>query len=120
MYTNSDIEFLKNLIVETIKPEKVILFGSYAYGTPTEKSDIDLLAIMPDEELSFEESIELATKVGVAYHYLEKEYYVSNDLLVSTWKDVEDLYDNRDSCIYDAMRKGKILYDRSKQESGAL
>ena len=40
-----DIEKLKLLIVEQLNPlnlDKIILFGSYAYGTPTEDSDIDL------------------------------------------------------------------------------
>ena len=39
-----DIEKLKPLIVERLKllnPDKIILFGSYAYGTPNEDSDID-------------------------------------------------------------------------------
>ncbi len=34
-------------IVERFQPQKVILFGSYAYGTPNYDSDIDLLVIMP-------------------------------------------------------------------------
>ena len=33
------------LIVERIHPDKIVLFGSYAYGTPTEHSDFDLLVV---------------------------------------------------------------------------
>jgi predicted nucleotidyltransferase len=33
------------VIVERLQPEKIILFGSQAYGNPTEHSDIDLLVI---------------------------------------------------------------------------
>ncbi|WNZ00204.1 nucleotidyltransferase domain-containing protein [Sulfurospirillum sp. 'SP'] len=43
-----DIEKLKHEIVERLKPldpDKIILFGSYAYGTPTEDSDIDLCIV---------------------------------------------------------------------------
>ena len=36
-------------IVREFKPEKIILFGSYAYGTPTEDSDVDLMVVMPHE-----------------------------------------------------------------------
>lgn len=46
-----DIEVLKHEIVERLKPldpEKIILFGSYAYGTPTEDSDIDLYVVTKD------------------------------------------------------------------------
>src|SRR5271170_504509 len=34
-------------IAEEFQPDKIILFGSYAYGTPNEDSDVDLLVIMP-------------------------------------------------------------------------
>src|SRR3954465_6675840 len=34
-------------IAERFHPRKIILFGSYAYGTPHEESDVDLLVIMP-------------------------------------------------------------------------
>ena len=43
-----DIEELKPLIVKRLKPlnpDKIILFGSYAYGTPSEDSDIDLFLL---------------------------------------------------------------------------
>ncbi|MFT5660605.1 MAG: putative nucleotidyltransferase [Sulfurimonas sp.] len=43
-----DIEELKHEIVERLKPlnpDKIILFGSYAYGTPNEDSDIDLFLV---------------------------------------------------------------------------
>src|SRR5437879_6319377 len=34
-------------VADTFHPEKIILFGSYAYGTPHEDSDVDILVIMP-------------------------------------------------------------------------
>src|SRR4026208_1968708 len=34
-------------VAETFRPDKIILFGSYAYGKPNEDSDVDLLVIMP-------------------------------------------------------------------------
>src|SRR5262245_41999042 len=34
-------------IAEEFQPDRIILFGSYAYGTPNEDSDVDLLVIMP-------------------------------------------------------------------------
>src|SRR3984885_1210986 len=34
-------------IADEFQPDKIILFGSYAYGTPHEDSDVDLLVIMP-------------------------------------------------------------------------
>ena len=43
-----DIEEIKPLIIERLKPlkpDKIILFGSYAYGAPNEDSDIDLFLL---------------------------------------------------------------------------
>src|ERR1700732_4656238 len=34
-------------VAERFHPEKIVLFGSYAYGTPHEDSDVDLLVVMP-------------------------------------------------------------------------
>jgi predicted nucleotidyltransferase len=45
----TQIDFLKNLILNTIPVERIYLFGSYAYGTPTSDSDLDLYVIMKDD-----------------------------------------------------------------------
>src|SRR3974377_501123 len=34
-------------VAEKFQPDKIILFGSYAYGTPNADSDVDILVIMP-------------------------------------------------------------------------
>ena len=39
-------------VAERFQPEKIILFGSYAYGTPHEDSDVDILVVMPAHEIS--------------------------------------------------------------------
>ncbi|MDA8215729.1 MAG: nucleotidyltransferase domain-containing protein, partial [Nitrospiraceae bacterium] len=45
MITEDKIEEIKDKIVKTVSPEKIILFGSYATGEATEESDIDLVVI---------------------------------------------------------------------------
>ena len=40
------IEEVKNRLVSTYNPEKIYLFGSYAWGTPDEESDLDLLVVV--------------------------------------------------------------------------
>ena len=44
------IQQVSDEIARRFRPERIILFGSYAYGTPTEHSDVDLLVVMPSEE----------------------------------------------------------------------
>ena len=43
MLTEENIDKIVRNIVKNYKPERIILFGSYAYGNPTKESDIDLL-----------------------------------------------------------------------------
>jgi len=43
-----DVETLKKIILENIPTEQIWLFGSYAYGTPNENSDIDVYVVMKD------------------------------------------------------------------------
>jgi predicted nucleotidyltransferase len=45
MIAARDIEAVVDQIVREFSPERVILFGSYAYGTPTGNSDVDLMVI---------------------------------------------------------------------------
>ena len=44
-----DLDILKEIILEKIPTEQIWLFGSYAYGTPTKDSDIDIYIVMKDD-----------------------------------------------------------------------
>lgn len=50
MITEEQIQAIVQRIVEGYAPDRIILFGSYAYGTPTEDSDLDLLIIKQNAE----------------------------------------------------------------------
>ena len=82
-----DIEILKHEIVERLKPlnpDKIILFGSYAYGTPNEDSDIDLYVVTKDEFIpqSYREKSEVHLKVSRALRDLLQKH--PTDLLTHT------------------------------------
>jgi predicted nucleotidyltransferase len=47
MIDAAQIRQVSDEIARRFQPERIILFGSYAYGTPTEDSDVDLLVVMP-------------------------------------------------------------------------
>jgi len=70
-----------NKIVSAVKPDKIILFGSFAYGNPTDKSDPDilvvrktsLLSIMTDKNFPLYRSYETFVKISCNF---EKNLYI--------------------------------------------
>lgn len=93
-------------IVQELKPEKVILFGSYAYGTPNPHSDVDLLVIMQTKASLKDRSW------AVSRLLLPRPFPV--DILVKTPKEVEKALETGDFFLKEIMTRGKVLYDRSK------
>jgi uncharacterized protein len=93
-------------IVAELKPEKVILFGSYAYGTPNPHSDVDLLVIMKTRASLKERSW------SVSRLLLPRPFPV--DILVKTPKEVEKALEAGDFFLKEILTRGKVLYDRSK------
>ena len=82
-----DIEQVKKEIIELLKPldlERVILFGSYAYGTPNEESDIDLYVVTKDEFVpqSFREKSAVHLKISRAMRDILQRY--PTDLITHT------------------------------------
>jgi uncharacterized protein len=49
MVDRAQMEALSQQIAQQFNPNRIILFGSYAYGEPTEDSDVDLLVVLPFE-----------------------------------------------------------------------
>jgi uncharacterized protein len=100
------IQTLTSAIVEKINPEKVILFGSYAYGNPTIKSDIDLLVILKDSPLSRTE------RTGQLYILLKELSEYPKDLVVYTLEEVKKWENVRQAFITSIINKGITLYER--------
>ena len=93
-------------IAAELKPEKIILFGSYAYGTPNPHSDVDLLVIMKIRASLKERSW------AVSRLLLPRPFPV--DILVKTPKEVEKALEAKDFFLKEILTRGKVLYDRSK------
>ena len=104
-----NIEKLTNEIVELLKPlnpEKIILFGSYAYGTPTEDSDLDICVI----KKSFVSKMREKSKIRKAL----KGIKISKDILLETNEYFMSHSDKNwiNTALYDVRHKGKILYEQ--------
>ena len=102
MTINAKIKDLCRQIVENFQPEKVILFGSYAYGKPTEDSDVDLLVVMPFEGRSVEQAIKIRKKI-----YPE----IPLDLLARTPAQMKEVLDSGNYFFKEIVEKGKVLYE---------
>lgn len=89
-------------IVARWNPEKVILFGSHAYGTPTPDSDVDLLIIMPVEQGS------TARAAGKMYSLID--YGFPMDLIVRTPEKIAHSLAIGDFFIRRVMQEGRELY----------
>lgn len=93
---------IKEKIVREINPKKIILFGSYAWGKPTEDSDVDLFIIQESSESRLNRQAELRRKLWGSG--------VPMDLLVYTPEEVKKRLEIDDPFISYILNKGKVLY----------
>jgi predicted nucleotidyltransferase len=105
-----------SLIVEKLKivrPYKIILFGSYAYGEPNVNSDIDLLIVLDKNGITKTYKEKYQKRMVVGQQLLEIEREVPVDTLVYT-RDEWKLFLNQDSSFSRLInRKGIVLYETS-------
>ena len=104
-----DIEKLKPKIVEQLQPlspDKIILFGSYAYGTPNENSDIDLFII---KDIKKEKVRDYKLKARKQLRELITQNKIGFDILVAS----DEFIKNRDDYFYkvDILQNGKLIYE---------
>jgi len=67
MITPTQIRQVSDETARRFQPKRIILFGSYAYGTPTEDSDVDLLVVLPFESRAAKKSTEIQMAVHVRF-----------------------------------------------------
>ncbi len=98
------ISSLAERIAERFKPQKIILFGSYAHGSVTAESDIDLLVIMDTPLRARQQAVQIR-------QYLDPLFGV--DLLVYTPEEISRRLAWGDSFLQEALSHGKLLYESS-------
>jgi len=92
-------------IVRELDPQKVVLFGSYAYGNPNSHSDVDLLVIMESDQPHKERSW------AVSRLLLPRPFPV--DILVKTPEEVDEALESGDFFLEEILSRGVVLYERS-------
>jgi len=104
-----EIQSLCRQIVENFNPQKIILFGSHAYGKPNEDSDVDLLVIMPFEGDNAYKGVEIL---------LSLKTKIPLDLLVRTSEQVGTRIEMEDFFMREIMEQGKVLYESDNARMG--
>ena len=89
-------------IAREFKPEKIILFGSHAYGQPTPESDLDLMVVMQFEGDPLEQAVTMLNRLNML---------IPIDLLVRTPEQIQQRLEMGDSFIRDIIEQGKVMYE---------
>lgn len=91
-------------IAKTLNPVKIILFGSYAYGTPTPDSDVDLLVILNSRRTPVDRYLQVSEVLS------PRPFGI--DLLVKTPKEVNSYLSKHNFFFEEVLGQGKVLYER--------
>jgi uncharacterized protein len=96
-------------VVERFQPDKIILFGSYAYGTPNSESDVDILVIMPARN-ELDQAVKIRWAVAAPFPL---------DILVRTPKRLAWRLKHGDWFLREVMSMGKVLYANDDSRMGS-
>ena len=88
-------------IAREFQPERIILFGSHAYGTPSPFSDVDLLVVLPQKGSNLGQAAEIIRRVRPPF---------ALDLIVRTTEQIEQRLSWGDRFIQEILTRGKTLY----------
>lgn len=103
------------LIIDKLREaqiEKIILFGSYAYGEPSEDSDLDILVVTSDDLIpsGFSEKSRIYLRISKAISDIKKDFPV--DLIVHTKAMHEKFIADNSLFARELLTKGKVLYEK--------
>jgi len=101
--TKEEIDSLAAEIGRKFNPERIILFGSYAWGKPDPESDVDLLVIMGDGPSNWDLSVEVSAAVRHSFPM---------DILVRSPQEISERISKGDFFLKRVIEKGEVLYER--------
>ncbi len=108
MTTDESAKRLIGTLVQKIRdsyhPDKIILFGSYAYGTPDRDSDLDLLIIKETKDRPIDR------RVAVARILSDPKLLIPVELLVLTPMEIDERLKIGDQFLKEIVAKGDVLY----------
>jgi predicted nucleotidyltransferase len=102
--SREDIERVAREIAAKFDPERIILFGSYAYGNPTDDSDVDMLVVMETEERPTDAAVQIRLAVRPLFAW---------DVIVRTPQELARRIPLNDWFLKEITEKGEVLYERT-------
>jgi predicted nucleotidyltransferase len=95
-------------VARRFQPEKIILFGSHAYGKPHADSDVDILVVMPARN-QLDQSFKIRLTIPAPFPM---------DLIVRTPKNMKWRLAEGESFLTEILAKGKVLYEKDHSGVG--
>src|SRR6266446_2922063 len=89
-------------VAAMFRPEKIVLFGSHAYGTPHDDSDVDILVVVPARN-----QLRMAARIEIA---IDPPFPL--DIVVRTPNEMKWRLEEHESFLTEVMTKGKLLYEK--------
>jgi len=102
MTTSEKIKDICDRIARDFRPEKIIVFGSHAYGNPGPFSDLDLLVVMPFEGTPLQQAARIITHINPD---------IGVDLIVRTPAQVRERLAMQDAFIREILERGRVAYE---------
>ncbi len=103
MATMHEIDDVARQIARQFAPERIVLFGSHAYGAPRPDSDVDFLVLLPFEGKSFRKALDIRNAVNPRFNL---------DIIARTPGEAHRRCQWGAPLIRGAFDKGKVLYER--------
>ncbi len=101
--TDALLSEMVSKIVKHFHPDKVILFGSRAWGEPTKESDLDILVVMDVDGSPIRKASEISR--------IARPRFLPMDIIVRTPDEIEHRIGIGDPFIKRIMNHGKVLYE---------
>jgi predicted nucleotidyltransferase len=103
MVSSGEIQNYCNAIARAFEPERIILFGSHAYGKPGEDSDVDVLVVMRHvRRHGRRPSLAIRRKISAAFPV---------DILVKEPEEITKRLREGDSILREIVEKGRVMYE---------
>ena len=102
--TKAELNKIVRRVVDAYRPDKIILFGSYAYGKPSADSDLDLLIIKKTSERFIDRWTNVRKIVS------DPKRSIPFEPIVLTPREVDERLAMGDQFIEEIMTKGEVLY----------